>query len=85
MQKRIKGAEKNYQEALVRATGCSMKPLVARCHHALGEVYRQSGRKKEAAQALRTAQKGYDELQLAVFSAQAQAALDQVISWRPVL
>jgi predicted RNA polymerase sigma factor len=54
-----------------------MRPLVAHCHHGLGRLYRQTGRREEARAALSTAIALYRAMDMTFWVPQAEATLAQ--------
>jgi hypothetical protein len=52
-----------------------MRPLVARCHHGLGELYRREGKGQEAQAHLSTATTMYRQMDMRFWLEQAEAAL----------
>jgi tetratricopeptide (TPR) repeat protein len=71
-------AEAYYQQALVLAEELGMRPLVAHCHHSLGQLYGQAGRGEQACAALTTAIDLYRAMDMTFWLPQAEAALAQV-------
>ena len=61
--------------ALALATELAMRPLVARCHTALGQAYRRSGRPTDARAHLGAAAALLRELDMTLWLAEAEAAL----------
>ena len=47
--------EATYREALTRASGLRMRPLVAHCHFGLGPLYQRTGDRVKAEEHLQTA------------------------------
>jgi class 3 adenylate cyclase/tetratricopeptide (TPR) repeat protein len=68
-------AEAHYQRALVLAEELGMRPLVAHCHHGLGRLYHQTGRREQARAALTTAIDLYRAMDMTFWLPQAEAAL----------
>jgi tetratricopeptide (TPR) repeat protein len=71
-------AEVYYQQALVLAEALGMRPLVAHCHHRLGQLYHQIGRDEQARTALTTAIDFYRAMEMTFWLPQAKAVLAQV-------
>ena len=71
-------AEAHYQQALALAEELGMRPLVAHCHHGLGRLYGQTGRREQARAALTTAIDLYRAMDMTFWLPQAEAALAQV-------
>jgi len=69
-------AETYYQQALAEALG--MRPLVAHCHHGLGRLYCQTGRREQVRAALSAAIELYRAMDMTFWLPQAEAALVQV-------
>jgi tetratricopeptide (TPR) repeat protein len=71
-------AEAYYQQALALAEELGMRPLVAHCHHGMGWLYHQTGRREQARTALTTAIDLYRAMDMTFWLPQAEAALVQV-------
>jgi hypothetical protein len=71
-------AEAYYQQALTLAEELSMRPLVAHCHHGLGWLYGETGRRAPARAALTAAIDLYRAMDMTFWLPQAEAALAQV-------
>jgi len=71
-------AEAHYQQALALAEELGMRPLVAHCHHGLGRLYGQTGRRAPARAALSAAIELYRAMDMTFWLPQAEAALAQV-------
>jgi class 3 adenylate cyclase/DNA-binding winged helix-turn-helix (wHTH) protein/tetratricopeptide (TPR) repeat protein len=71
-------AETYYQQALALAEELGMRPLVAHCHHALGRLYGQTGRRASARAALSAAIALYRAMDMIFWLPQAEAVLAQV-------
>jgi tetratricopeptide (TPR) repeat protein len=71
-------AETYYQQALALAEDLGMRPLVAHCHHALGRLYGQTGRRASARAALSAAIALYRAMDMIFWLPQAEAVLAQV-------
>jgi tetratricopeptide (TPR) repeat protein len=67
-----------YQQALALAEELGMRPLVAHCHHRLGRLYGQNGRRAPARAALSAAIAMYRAMDMTFWLPQAEAALEQV-------
>ncbi len=66
-----------YREALTRASGLRMRPLVAHCHLGLGKLYRRTGDEAQAQEHLATAPNMYREMEMGFWLAQAEAVLTE--------
>jgi tetratricopeptide (TPR) repeat protein len=66
-----------YQQALALAEALGMRPLAAHCHHGLGRLYDQSGRRAPARAALSAAIALYRAMDMTFWLRQAEAALAQ--------
>ena len=66
-------AETTYREALTRASGLGMRPLVAHCHLGLGKLYRRTGDETKAQEHLATAATMYREMGMRFWLEQAEA------------
>jgi hypothetical protein len=51
-----------YRQALVQATELGMRPLVAHCHVGLAELYRHTGKRRQAEEHFTTATTMYGEM-----------------------
>jgi tetratricopeptide (TPR) repeat protein len=71
-------AEAHYQQALALADELGMRPLVAHCHHGLGRLYGQTGRRAPAGAALSAAIEWYRAMEMTFWLPQAEAVLAQV-------
>ena len=71
-------AEAHYQQALALADELGMRPLVAHCHHGLGRLYSQTGRREAARAALSTAIALYRAMEMTFWLPQVEAVLAQV-------
>jgi tetratricopeptide (TPR) repeat protein len=71
-------AEAHYRQALALAEELGMRPLQAHCHHGLGQLYCQTGRREQARAALATAIALYRAMAMAFWLPQAEAALVQL-------
>jgi predicted protein tyrosine phosphatase len=71
-------AEAHYQQALALAKELGMRPLVAHCHHGLGQLYGQTGCGTQARAALAAAIALYRAMDMAFWLPQAEAVLAQV-------
>jgi class 3 adenylate cyclase/tetratricopeptide (TPR) repeat protein len=71
-------AAAHYQQALALAEALGMRPLVAHCHHGLGRLYGQTGRREQARTALTTAITLYRAMDMTFWLPEAEAALAQV-------
>jgi tetratricopeptide (TPR) repeat protein len=71
-------AEAHYQQALALAGDLGMRPLVAHCHHGLGRLYGQTGRREQARAAMTAAIDLYRAMDMTFWLPEAEAALAQV-------
>jgi class 3 adenylate cyclase/tetratricopeptide (TPR) repeat protein len=71
-------AEAHYQQALALAETLGMRPLVAHCHHGLGQLYATIGCRAEARAELSAAIELYRVMDMTFWLPQAEAALAQV-------
>ena len=71
-------AEAHYQQALALAEELGMRPLVAHCHHGLGRLYGQTGRREPARAELSAAIDLYRAMDMTFWLPQTEAALAQV-------
>jgi hypothetical protein len=71
-------ATMHYRQALALAEELGMRPLVARCHHGLGQLYSQTGRAEQAHTELSTAIIMYRDMDMTFWLLQAEAALTQM-------
>jgi class 3 adenylate cyclase/tetratricopeptide (TPR) repeat protein len=67
-----------YQQALALAEALGMRPLQAHCHHGLGRLYGQSGRRAPACTALTAAMAMYRAMDMTFWLPQDEAVLAQV-------
>jgi tetratricopeptide (TPR) repeat protein len=74
----VASAETHYQQALSLAEELGMRPLVAHCHHGLGNLYAATGQREQARTALATAIALYRSMDMTFWLPQAKAALAQV-------
>jgi tetratricopeptide (TPR) repeat protein len=74
----VEQAKTYYQQALALADELGMRPLQAHCHHGLGRLYGQMGRREQARAALSTAIALYRAMEMTFWLPQAEAALAQV-------
>src|SRR4030095_7463770 len=66
-------AEAPFRQALVLAMALGMPPLLARCHGALGKLYRRTRKQQEAQEPLTTATTMYREMGMTYWLEQAEA------------
>jgi tetratricopeptide (TPR) repeat protein len=71
-------AEAHCRQALTLADELGMRPLVAHCHHGLGNLYAKIGRHPEARAARSAAIELYRAMEMTFWLPQAEAALAQV-------
>jgi tetratricopeptide (TPR) repeat protein len=69
----IPGAETAYREALARASGLGMRPLVAHCHLGLGKLYHRIGDRARAEEHLTLAATMYREMDMRFWLERAEA------------
>jgi tetratricopeptide (TPR) repeat protein len=70
-------ATTHYRQALALAEELGMRPLVAHCHHGLGQLYGQIGRGEQARAALTAAMALYRAMGMTFWLPQVEAALAQ--------
>jgi hypothetical protein len=70
-------AETYYRQALARAEALGMCPLQSHCHHGLGTLYAQPGRREQAHVELATAIDLYRAMGMTFWLPQAEGALAQ--------
>jgi class 3 adenylate cyclase/tetratricopeptide (TPR) repeat protein len=68
-------AEGYYQDALARAAGLEMRPLVAHCHHHLGKLARKTGQRAAAGTHLAAATTLYREMNMRFWVDQAETEM----------
>ncbi|XUJ36700.1 hypothetical protein ACQ5SK_19605 [Bradyrhizobium japonicum] len=68
-------AEGHYRAALALADELDLRPLAARCHHGLGQLYLHAGRPDQGRDELITATTMYREMEMRFWLAQAEAEL----------
>jgi tetratricopeptide (TPR) repeat protein len=68
-------AERQYRDARALANELAMRPLVAHTHFGLGQLYRRTGRSREAWEHLTTATTMYREMDMRFWLEKAGAAL----------
>jgi tetratricopeptide (TPR) repeat protein len=71
----IEKAERHYKKSLSRAQEMGMRPLVARCHLSLGQLYRRFGQCDEAREHLATAITMLHEMDMIFWLEQAEAEM----------
>ena len=71
----VSGAEGHYREALALAEELGMRPLVARCHAGLANLYRRTGRHQQARELLTTAMTMYREMDMRFWLEEAEAEM----------
>ena len=74
----VESAASHYRQALAFAAEMGMRPLQAHCHHGLGRLYGQTGRRELACAALSTAIEMYRTMEMTFWLPQVEAALAQV-------
>jgi len=62
-----------YSQATATAERLGMRPLLARCHHGLGRLYRRTGERKEAQEHLTTATTMYREMDMRFWLQEAES------------
>jgi hypothetical protein len=70
-----KTAESRYREAMAKAEGLGMRPLIAHCHLGLGKLTRRAGDAVRAREHLGTATAMYREMDMSYWLLQAEAEL----------
>ncbi|MCG8689736.1 MAG: AAA family ATPase [Minwuiales bacterium] len=68
-------AEQCYQAARGLAEQMGMRPLAAHCHFGLGQLYRQTGRQREADEQIATAATMYREMDMPYWQEQSDALM----------
>lgn len=58
----VETAEGHYRQAIALANDVGLRPLIARCHLGLGELYQRTGRQAEALSSLSTAAAMFTEM-----------------------
>jgi hypothetical protein len=71
-------AEHHYRQALALAVELGMRPLVAHCHHGLGQLYARIGCRAKARAELSAAVELYRMMDMSFWLPHAEAALAQV-------
>jgi tetratricopeptide (TPR) repeat protein len=71
----VRTAEAHYRGAIELAQRLGMRPLIARCHHSLGTLYRHTGKREQAREHLSTATTLYHEMDMRFWLEQAEAEL----------
>ena len=71
-------AERHYQDAMKLAQELEMRPLLARCHLGLGQLYRRTGKRQEAMEHLTTAMLMHREMGLRFWLEQAEAEMGEL-------
>jgi class 3 adenylate cyclase/tetratricopeptide (TPR) repeat protein len=72
----VSGAEGHYREALALAGELGMRPLVARCHAGLANLYRRTGQDRQARELLTTAMTMYREMGMRFWLNEAEAEMN---------
>ena len=72
----MSGAEGHYREALALAGELGMRPLVARCHAGLANLYRRTGQDRQARELLTTAMTMYREMGMRFWLNEAEAEMN---------
>jgi tetratricopeptide (TPR) repeat protein len=71
----VESAEAYYQRALALAEELGMRPLIAHCHHGLGTLYANLGRREQARAELSAAIERYRAMEMTFWLPQAEAVL----------
>jgi tetratricopeptide (TPR) repeat protein len=71
----VDGAEGHYREALALAEELGMRPLVARCHAGLANLYRRTGQHQQAREHLTMAMTMYREMDMRFWLNEAEAEM----------
>jgi len=66
------------QQALALAKELGIRPLQARCHRALGNLYRQTGRSEQACTELSTAIEMYRDVEMTFWLPEAETVLEKL-------
>src|SRR5262249_9926029 len=74
----VEPAEAAYHQALTLADELGMRPLQAHCHHGLGTLYAQIGRRQQARAALTTAIALYCAMDIAFWLPLAEVTLAHI-------
>jgi tetratricopeptide (TPR) repeat protein len=74
----VEPAEGHYRQAMGLAEELGMRPLIARCHFGLGQLYRRGGRPEHAQTHLTTAMTMFREMGMRFWLGQAEADLRMV-------
>jgi class 3 adenylate cyclase/tetratricopeptide (TPR) repeat protein len=74
----IEEAEGHYRASLALAVEREMRPLVARCHHGLGSLYRRTGESVEARAHLTSAASMYREMEMRSWLQKAERELGEL-------
>jgi tetratricopeptide (TPR) repeat protein len=69
----VESAEAHYRQALAAAEELGMRPLQARCHFGLGELYRRTGKQAQAQEHLVTAAAMYRDMDMGFWLEKAEA------------
>ena len=72
-------AEVHYHQALALADALGMHPLQAHCHRALGTLYAETNRRKQARSELSTAIQKYRTMEMTFWLPRAEATLARVV------
>jgi tetratricopeptide (TPR) repeat protein len=68
-------AERSYRAALTLAEPLRLRPLVARCHLGLGQLFRRTGKRQQAEEHLSTASAMFREMDMTFWLTQAEAEM----------
>ncbi len=68
-------AERSYRAALTLAEPLRLRPLVARCHLGLGQVFRRTGKRQQAEEHLATATAMFQEMDMRFWLTHAEAEM----------
>jgi tetratricopeptide (TPR) repeat protein len=71
----VEAAEDRYREAMTLAAELGMRPLIARCHHGLGTLYRRAGETHIAREHLAAAETLFSQMEMKSWLAKAAAEL----------
>ncbi len=74
----VEQAKAFYREAMALAGELGMRPLVARCHLGLGELYARTGERDQAREHLATATTMFSEMDIRLWLEQAEAVLKEL-------
>jgi tetratricopeptide (TPR) repeat protein len=71
-------AQAHYRAAMTLASELGMRPLIAHCHLGLGKLYRQTGKREQVHEPLKTATTMYREMNMPFWLQKAEAEMPQL-------